>query len=137
MAVASAVCRPRPDEASIHARRAAPSRLSLTGTATASRIAALGGGPCSFPWVCSMGLELAGYLKAVWPKIFSQVFPGFLSEVDPRDAPRSPGPAPHINFHEKSAPQTNFKAKRSVSLEVSHFLFLRNFTLGSSIELPL
>jgi len=37
---------------------------------------------------------------------------GFPAVIDPRDPLRSPGPAPHINLHEKSAPQTNSKAKR-------------------------
>ena len=40
----------------------------------------------------------------------SKVFPRFPAEADPRDPPRSPGPAPHINFDERSAPQTNSKA---------------------------
>ena len=53
-----------------------------------------------------------GYLKAVWLEIFGPVFPGFSAEIDPRDPPRSPGPASHINFHEKSAPQTNSKTKK-------------------------
>ena len=52
----------------------------------------------------------SGYPKAVWLEIFGPVFPGFSAETDPRDHPRSPGPAPHISFHEKSAPQTNSKA---------------------------
>ena len=51
-----------------------------------------------------------GYLKAVWLKIFGPVFLGFLQEIDPGTPPRSPGPAPHINFHEKSAPETNSNA---------------------------
>ena len=52
----------------------------------------------------------AGYLKAVWLEIFGPVFHGFSAETDPRDPPRSPGPAPHINSREKSAPQTNSEA---------------------------
>jgi len=51
--------------------------------------------------------QAPGYLKAVWLEIFGPVFQGFPAETDPQDPPRSPGPAPHINFHEKSAPQTN------------------------------
>ena len=43
--------------------------------------------------------------------MFGPFFTGFSAEADPRDPPRSPGPAPHINFNEKSAPQTNSKAK--------------------------
>ena len=57
------------------------------------------------------GSASAGHLKVVWPEIFGPVFPGFPAETDPRDPPRSPGPAPHVKRHEKSAPQTNFKAK--------------------------
>ena len=38
------------------------------------------------------------------------VFPGFSAEVDPRDPPRSPGPALHFKLHEKSAPQTDYDA---------------------------
>ena len=53
----------------------------------------------------------SGYLKVVWLEIFDPVFPVNLAEIDPRGPPRSPGPAPHINFHEKSARQTNAKAK--------------------------
>jgi hypothetical protein len=52
----------------------------------------------------------SGYLKAVWPEIFGPVFPGFSAEPDHPRPPRSPGPAPHVNFHEKSTPQTNSKA---------------------------
>ena len=44
-------------------------------------------------------------------KIFGSVFLGFSAEVDLRDTPRSQGPAPHINLHEKSVLQTNSKAK--------------------------
>jgi len=51
-----------------------------------------------------------GYLNAIWPEIFGLVFPGFSAEAGPRDPPRSPGPAPHINFQEKSAPQTHSNA---------------------------
>ena len=54
---------------------------------------------------------LPGCLKAVWLEIFGPFFHGFSIEIDPRNPPRSPGPAPHINFHEKSAPQTKSKAK--------------------------
>ena len=45
-----------------------------------------------------------GYLKAVWPEIFRQVFPGFSAEADPRDPPGSQGPAQHINFHARISP---------------------------------
>ena len=55
--------------------------------------------------------QIAGYLKAVWLEIFGPVFPEISAEIDPRDPPRSPAPARHINFHEKSAPQTNSNAK--------------------------
>ena len=55
-------------------------------------------------------MALSGYLKAVWPDIFGPFFNGFSAEADPRDPPRSPGPAPHINLHKKSAPQANSKA---------------------------
>ena len=54
----------------------------------------------------------AGYLKAVWLEIFGQVFLEISVESDPRDPARSPGPARHINLHEKSAPQATSKAKR-------------------------
>ena len=57
-------------------------------------------------WFCNS----TGYLKAVWLETFRPVFLGFPAESDPRDPPRSPGPGPHINSHEKSAPQTNSKA---------------------------
>jgi len=59
------------------------------------------------------GALQTGYLKAVWLEIFGPVFLGFSAEVDTRDPPRSPGPAPHINFHEKSAPQTKAKWRRT------------------------
>ena len=49
-------------------------------------------------------------LKAVWLDIFGPVFPGFAAETEPRDPPRSRGPAPHINLHEESAPRTDSKA---------------------------
>jgi len=55
--------------------------------------------------------SITGYLKAVWLEMFGPVFPGYPAETDPRDPPRPPGPAPHINFHKKPAPQTNSKAK--------------------------
>ena len=63
-------------------------------------------------WVLGVGacFSETGYLKAVWLEIFGPVFPGFLAEADPRDPHRSPGPAPHINLHEKSAPLTDSKA---------------------------
>ena len=35
---------------------------------------------------------------------------GFEAEADPRDTPRSPRPAPRINLHQKSTPETNSKA---------------------------
>ena len=53
----------------------------------------------------------SGYLKAVWLEIFGPIFIGFSAEIDPRDPSRSPGPAPHINVHEKSTPQTKSRAK--------------------------
>ena len=53
---------------------------------------------------------MTGYLKAVWLEIFGPAL-HFSAETDPRNPPRSPGPAPHTNFHEKSAPETNSKAK--------------------------
>ena len=53
---------------------------------------------------------ISGYLEGVWLEIFGPVFPGFPADTDPRDPPRSPGPAPDINFHEKSVPLTNSKA---------------------------
>ena len=49
---------------------------------------------------------LTGYLRAVWLEIFGPVFPCIFG----RDPPRSPGPAPHINFYKRSAPQANAKA---------------------------
>jgi len=55
--------------------------------------------------------QRVGYLKAVWLEMFGSVFLGFPAEAAPRDPPRSPGPAPHINLHDKSALQTNSKAK--------------------------
>ena len=54
---------------------------------------------------------LGTYLKAVWQETFGPVFSGLSTEIDPRDPPRSPGPAPHINSNEKSAPQTKSRAK--------------------------
>jgi len=54
--------------------------------------------------------RFAGYLKAVWLEIFGPVFPGFPAEIDPRDPPRSAGPAPRVNALEKSAPQTTCNA---------------------------
>jgi len=48
-------------------------------------------------------------LKAVWLEIFGTVFCGFPAEIDPLVPPGSPGRAPHIKMHEKSAPQTHFK----------------------------
>ena len=65
----------------------------------------------------------AGYLKAVRRDFRAarhcltrlrdappSIFFGFSAAPDPGDPIRSPGPAPHITFHEKSAPQTNSKA---------------------------
>jgi len=66
--------------------------------------------PSIAPAGCAGPQREPGYLKAVWLEIFGPVFPGFLAEVDARNPPRSPGPAPHINFHAKSAPQTTSKA---------------------------
>jgi len=43
-------------------------------------------------------------------EIFGLVFLGISAETDPLDPPRLPGPVLHINFHEKSAPQTNSDA---------------------------
>ena len=47
----------------------------------------------------------SGCLKAVWLEIFGPAFPEISAETDPRDPPRSPGPAPHINFHRKNQPR--------------------------------
>jgi len=58
---------------------------------------------------CRPDLQIR-YLKAVWLEIFGPVFHGCPAETDPRDPPRSPGLAPHINFRENSAPQTTSKA---------------------------
>ena len=68
--------------------------------------------------VRELGLSsLSGYLQAVCPELFGPVFPGFgpaflgfSAESDPGDPLRSPGPSPHINFHEKSSRQTDSKA---------------------------
>ena len=49
--------------------------------------------------------SLAGYFRPGFPWIFCRIWP-------PLDPPRLPGPAPHINLHGKSNPQTNSKAKR-------------------------
>ena len=54
--------------------------------------------------------QQTGYLKAVWLEIFGPVSLGFSTKSDPRGPPRSPGPAPHINLHEKSAPETKSEA---------------------------
>ena len=51
-----------------------------------------------------------GYLKAIWMDIFGPVSNEFPAKTDPRAPPRSPGSAPHINVHQKSAPQTDSKA---------------------------
>ena len=40
----------------------------------------------------------------VWPDIFGLFFTGFSAGSNPRDPLKSPGPAPHINLHKKSAP---------------------------------
>ena len=61
---------------------------------------------CAFLW----SLIKTGYLKAVWLEIFGPLLPEIPADIDPRDPLRSPGPAPHINFHEQSAPQTNSNA---------------------------
>ena len=67
-----------------------------------------------------------GYPKARWPESFGPVSHEFSAEFDPlgavfrrcsaesdpRGPLRSPGPAPHINVYEKSAPQANLEAKR-------------------------
>jgi len=58
----------------------------------------------------TVGHKLTGYLLAAWLEIFGPVFLEFSAQADPRDPPSSPGLAPHINLHEKSAPQTNSKA---------------------------
>ena len=68
--------------------------------------------------VRELGLSsLSGYLQAVCPELFGPVVPGFgpavlgfSAESDPGDPLRSPGPSPHINFHEKSSWQTDSKA---------------------------
>ena len=70
-----------------------------------------------------LGERQRGCLKAVWLEIFGPAFPGCSAEVEPRDPPRSPGPAPHINLHEVSAQQANSKAisrhpKNPASLQV-------------------
>ena len=49
--------------------------------------------------------DWTGYPKAVRLEIFGPVFPRFLAETDPRDPPRSPGPASHINLHPKNQPR--------------------------------
>jgi len=41
---------------------------------------------------------------------FRAGFPGIPCRNRPRNPVRSPGPAPHINFHERPTPQTNSKA---------------------------
>ena len=58
-----------------------------------------------------LGRALTRYLKAVWPEIFGPVFPGFAAESGPEDPLTSPGPAPHVTCHAKSAPQTNSNAR--------------------------
>jgi len=69
------------------------------------------GGP---PYLNGSGRDyfiFSGCLQAVWLEVFGPVFPACSAEANARDPPRWPGPAPHINFHEKSAPQTNANAK--------------------------
>ena len=68
-------------------------------------------GPGSHIYTPEALLTNLEYLKAVWLEIFVPVFVGFSAEIDPRDTTKSPGPGPHINFHGKSAPQTNSKSK--------------------------
>jgi len=63
-----------------------------------------GVGGCGAGWV--------EYLKAVSLYIFGPVFPGLPAETDPQNLLGSPGPAPHVNFHENSVPQTDSNAKR-------------------------
>ena len=52
----------------------------------------------------------AGYLKAVWLK-HSGRFSWVLGRRSTPGPPRSPGLARNINLHQKSAPETNSKAK--------------------------
>ena len=74
------------------------------------------GSPSRFPRA-AVGAEfephglkpIAWYLKAVWLEMFGPVLLEISAEIDPRELFRSPGPAPHINLHEKTAPQTNSK----------------------------
>ena len=56
-----------------------------------------------FQFLDELGKEWAGDFRPGFPWIFGR--------SRPPGSPRSPGPAPHINFHEKSAPQTKSKAK--------------------------
>ena len=51
-----------------------------------------------------------GLKKWVKIKIFILGFWPIYGRTWPRDPPRSTGPAPHINLHKKSAPETNSKA---------------------------
>ena len=46
-------------------------------------------------------------------KNFRAGCPRFYAEPRPRDTPRSPGLARNINLHQRSAPETNSKAKWS------------------------
>ena len=56
-----------------------------------------------------MGGPLAGYLEAVWPGSLGPVCLRVSAETDPRGPPPgSPGPAPHINSHEKIGPADSF-----------------------------
>ena len=68
-------------------------------------------GSSCFPSRRFVSVRMSGYLKGVWLEMFGRSFPGFSAETDPRDTPGSPGPAPHISLHEKSAPRTNSKTK--------------------------
>ena len=52
-----------------------------------------------------------GYPETVWPGFVCAILRGFSAESDSQDSLRSPGPAPRVNLHEMSAPQTKSKAK--------------------------
>jgi len=56
-------------------------------------------------------MKTSGPLEAVSLEIFGAVFLAISADTDPREPPRSPGPARDINFHEKSSRQTNSKAE--------------------------
>jgi len=62
--------------------------------------------PVHFWGITLDGHGVGGARRQSGWRFFGPVFQGFSAENDPRDPPGSPGPAPHINFHEKPAPQT-------------------------------